>query len=229
MLDSDFVAGVDGCKGGWVWLEVYDSGRTEVELVSVVDVLRDRPQGLQALAIDIPIGLLDRPSACDVAARTLLGSARRSSVFRPPCRAALAGVDYAEMCVINRGITGVSLSKQSCAIAAKIKEVDDVITPAHQTWSFEVHPEICFWHFVGRPMGHKKKSRAGREERLKVLALHLPQIAEHVATRAAGIGADDLLDAAVAALTARRWVRGEAVRVCDPESDQKWLRVEIVY
>ena len=187
-MDGDFVAGVDGCKRGWVWFKLYDSGRTKTELVNLVDVLQRRPDGLRAVAIDIPIGLLDASRACDKAARQRLGWPRRNSVFSPPCRAALAGVDYAEMCNINKSIVGARLTKQSCAIVPKIKEVDDAITPAHQSWVFEVHPEVCFWHFAGeKAMEHKKKSRAGREERLRVLTRYLPGIAEHLASRPNGV------------------------------------------
>ena len=198
--------------------------------MNLVDVLRQRPKPLRALAIDVPIGLLDGPRSCDVAARRLLGSARRSSVFRPPCRAALAGVEYTEMCNINRTITGVSLSKQSCAIVAKIREVDDAITPGHQSWAFEVHPEVCFWHFAGGwPMQNNKKCRAGREERVNVLKPYIPRLSDHLANRPVGVGADDLLDSAVAALTALRWSRCEADRVCAVEADLRGLRTEIIY
>lgn len=229
-MDSDFVAGVDGCKGGWVWFKLYDSGRTEAELVDLVDVLQRRPEGLKSLAIDIPIGLMDGPRACDKAARQLLGWPRRNSVFSPPCRAALAGVGYEDMCRINKSAVGAKLTQQSCAIAPKIKEVDDAITPDHQSWAFEVHPEVCFWHFAGeQAMEQKKKSKAGRAERLNVLIRHLPNIAEHLASLPRGLGTDDLLDAAVAALTARRWARGEAESVCEPEYDARSLRVTIVY
>jgi len=78
-------------------------------------------------------------------------------------------------------------------------------------------------------MEHKKKSKAGREERLNVLIRHLPNIADHLASLPGGVGTDDLLDAAVAGLTARRWSRDDAERVCEPEYDARGLRVEIVY
>ncbi len=121
MCENDFVAGVDGCKTGWICFKVYRSGTTEAELVNLVDVLQSRPKGLRILAIDIPIGLLDGPRACDIAARRLLGPPRRSSVFPPPCRAALATRDYADMCRINQGVTGRKVTLQSYAIAPKIK------------------------------------------------------------------------------------------------------------
>lgn len=230
MWENDFVAGVDGCKTGWMCFKLYGSGNAEPELMSLVDVIQSPPKNLRALAIDIPIGLLDGPRACDVAARKLLGFPRRSSVFPPPCRAALVARDHKDMCRINQGVTGKKVTLQSYSIAPKIREVDDAITLAAQSWVFEVHPEVCFWHFSGsRAMQHKKKSHAGREERIRVLADYLPRIAEHLASRPTGVAVDDLLDAAVAALTARRWLHGEAVRVCEPQQDGRGLRTEIVY
>ncbi len=46
-------------------------------------------------------------------------------------------------------------------------------------------------------MQHRKKREAGRDERIEVLIRHLPNIADHVASRPSGAGIDDLLDAAV--------------------------------
>ena len=82
---------------------------------------------------------------------------------------------------------------------------------------------------ISRSKSSASGSHAGREERIKVLADYLPRIAEHLASRPTGVAVDDLLDAAVAALTARRWVRGEAAQVCQPQHDGKGLRTEIVY
>jgi predicted RNase H-like nuclease len=55
-----FVAGVDGCRGGWVAFKVEVSSRaTSVDLVDLPKLLSSRPDDLVCLAIDIPIGLLD--------------------------------------------------------------------------------------------------------------------------------------------------------------------------
>lgn len=79
---SKFVAGVDGCRAGWVWFRVdLPSLVTSVEVADLPQRLRDRPEGLVALAVDIPIGLLNGTRACDTAARRLLGQPRGSSVF----------------------------------------------------------------------------------------------------------------------------------------------------
>ena len=52
------------------------------------------------VAVDMPIGLLEEPSSggreCDKEARRLLGTPRRSSVFTPPTKPALASATYEE-------------------------------------------------------------------------------------------------------------------------------------
>jgi predicted RNase H-like nuclease len=153
---ESFVAGVDGCKAGWVWFKLYDSGETETALVDLVDIIRRCPNGLRALAIDIPIGLPDKLRACDKAARRLLGHPRGSSIFTPPRRETLSASNHVDACRINEALTGKRISRQAWSIAPKIKEVDDVIMPAYQAWVFEVHPEVCFWHLAGgNPMEYR--------------------------------------------------------------------------
>lgn len=56
-----------------------------------------------------------------------------------------------------------------------------------------------------------------------------PRIDAHLATRPAGVGADDVLDAAAAAWTAHRKWRGAAVQVCDADRDEQGLLVTIYY
>lgn len=90
-----FVAGIDGCPGGCVAFKVNVATRsTVVELVGLLSMLRSQPDGITTIAIDIPIGLLESPRACDRAARKQLGSVRGCGVFAAPCRAALLGKDY---------------------------------------------------------------------------------------------------------------------------------------
>jgi predicted RNase H-like nuclease len=158
-----FVAGVDGCRAGWVWFKVVlPALTTSVEVVDLSNILRNRPSDLAYIGIDIPIGLLDGSRACDKAARELLGQLRGSSVFSAPCRAALAGKSHAEGNEINREKTTRGLSQQAWGIVPKIKQVDDVITLDCQQWAVEVHPEVCFWALNDhRPMKYNKKTKAG--------------------------------------------------------------------
>jgi predicted RNase H-like nuclease len=226
-----FVAGVDGCRGGWVAFKVaVPDLSTTVELIDLPTVLKNKPDDLAILAIDIPIGLLDRPRRCDIEARERLGWPRRASVFPAPCRAALTAKNHAEASAINRQKTGRGLSQQAFHIGSKIKQVDDVITPECQQWAFEVHPEVCFWALnQHRSMVHNKKTKEGAAERIAVLSPVFPDIERHLANRPPQVGSDDLLDAAAAAWTALRRHQSEAVPVCTPERDEKGLSVAIFY
>ena len=52
-----FVAGVDGCRAGWVAFEVeVPSITTSVEVVNLPTWLRERPPDLACVGIDIPYG-----------------------------------------------------------------------------------------------------------------------------------------------------------------------------
>jgi predicted RNase H-like nuclease len=226
-----FVAGIDGCRGGWVAFKVdLTSLDTSVELIDLPSIFSKKPDDLAILAIDIPIGLLDGPRACDKAARKLLGRPRGSSVFPPPCRSALGAQTYEEASSINRQKTTRGMSQQASGIAPKIKQVDDAITSDCQQWVFEVHPEVCFWALnQHRPMAHKKTAQEGIAERIAILRPVFSQIEKHVADRPSRVGADDLLDAAAAAWTGLRLHRGKAECVCSPEYDEKGLAVTIYY
>ena len=226
-----FIAGVDGCRAGWVAFKVeLPSITTSVEVVDLPAWLRERPPDLACVGIDIPIGLQEGSRACDKAARKLLRQPRGSSVFPAPCRAALGAETYEEASLINRQKTRRGLSQQAWGIAPKIKQVDEVIISECQRWAFEVHPEVCFWALnQHRPMAHNKKAQEGIAERIALLRRVFPEIETHLANRSARVGADDLLDAAAAAWTALRWHRNEAECVSTPERDAKDLTVTIWY
>jgi len=226
-----FVAGVDGCHGGWIAFKVdLPAHATSVEVVDLPAWLRERPPDLACLGIDIPIGLLEGPRACDKAARKLLGQPRGRSVFPAPCRPALGAQTYAEASSINRQKTTKGLSRQAWGIAPKIKQVDDAITSDCQRWAFEVHPEVCFWALnQRRPMKHNKKTKEGAAERVVLLRRVFPQVEIHLVSRPRAVGADDLLDAAAAAWSALRLHNAEALPVCVPERDGRDLSVAIWY
>lgn len=226
-----FVAGADGYRGGWVLFRVdVPSLSTSVESVALPSILSQRPIELECLTIDIPIGLLDGPRACDLAARKLLGRPRGSSVFPAPCRAATRMAGYADACEINKQRSGGKLSHQAWGIVPKIKQVDEVITPAHQLWAFEVHPEVCFWAMNNcGPMIWSKKVKEGRRDRLNLLRREFPRIDQHLAIRPPGVAVDDLLDAAAAAWTALRKREGRAQQVSATEFDALGLDAAIWY
>lgn len=226
-----FVAGVDGCRAGWVAFKFeVPSSTTSVEVVDLPAWLREHPPDLVCIGIDIPIGLMDGSRVCDKAARKLLGQPRGTSVFAAPCRAALSAKTHPAASATNLRITGRGLSQQAWGIAPKIKQVDDAITRGRQRWAFEVHPEVCFWALnQHRPMAHNKKGQEGIAERLALLRRVFPEIETHLANRPRAVGVDDLLDAAAAAWTALRLHRNEAECVCPPEHDEKGLAATIYY
>ena len=164
-----WVAGIDGCRSGWIVVLVeYDAGHLCNHHVTLcptfADVLGLDPKP-KVIAIDIPIGLLDKPEPggreCDRQARKLLGR-RASSIFSPPTRSMLEATHYEQ--VRTQG-----LSIQSFNILPKIREVDRLMTLELQKRIHEAHPELAFMSLAGAPMTHNKKTREGREERLRAL------------------------------------------------------------
>ena len=119
------------------------------------------------------------------------------------------------------------MSKQAYEIIAKIREVDELMTPELQTWVFEVHPEVSFHTLNGRQsLKHSKHERNGKDERMQLLLPHYSEIQKQLADLGrASVGEDGLLDAAVAAWTAECVARGEVAR----EYDKRGLRMEIVF
>jgi len=207
------VAGVDGCRAGWA---VALADRSSILDIRVFPAFADVVAlGCDAIAVDMPIGLLDHgPRACDVEARRRLGP-RRSSVFPTPLRPMLATTTYAEASAI------AGLSKQAFHLLPKIREVDAVMTPRRQRTIVEVHPELCFAALLGAPCSAPKRTTEGRAERLAVVDVTIDR-------PPAGAAWDDVLDACALVHTARRLVQGAVERLGDGIRDARGLRCEIV-
>jgi predicted RNase H-like nuclease len=196
------------------------------------EVLALRPRPV-AIAIDMPIGLLERAEpggrACDRAARAALGRGRASSVFSPPARPALANQGYADAMRRN----GAGLSKQAYNILPRIREVDEVMTPTLQRCVFETHPELVFARLAGCPLRHPKRTPAGVRERLACLRpVWGPALPRAAPVRAelgrAAVALDDVLDACALAHAAWCIRRGEARRFpAAPQRDARGLRMEV--
>jgi predicted RNase H-like nuclease len=240
-MAEGWVAGIDGCPRGWALVLRPLAGDVPPVFAVAADfaaVLAD-PRVPAVIAIDMPIGLPDRIGpggrGPERAVRPLLG-ARQSSVFAVPSRSAVMARDYREACGVAMATSEPprKVAKQCFHLFPKIREIDRLMTPALEARVFEAHPELGFWRLNGdRAMAlpKKVKSRAsapGMAERAALLAAHgfardfldqpLP----------AGVGRDDLLDAAVLSLTASRIARGEGL--CfppGPERDGRGLRMAI--
>ena len=214
---GEVVGGIDGCRAGWLVVRarpdplVVTSVTVEPDLTDVLDDLRQ--QRLAALAIDMPIGLgNDGPRACDVEARAALGP-RRSSVFPAPVRAVLGARDHEDALRRSRAASGVGLSLQSWHLMPRIAELDDALASIARRRGdarvHETHPELAFAVLDGAPMGHPKRTAAGRRERLGVLRGRVPPRWLRPAAVPRGAAPDDVLDAVVLAVRAAQWRTGE--------------------
>jgi len=234
-------AGLDGCRSGWV-LVVLDGdgvapagGSAPGAVVAgpltisahrgfTEAVHEAQHRAAAAIGVDMPIGLsLDGRRAADDAARRLLGS-RRSTVFPTPARAVLDAVDYRDALARHRAACGKGLSIQAWNLVAKIAEVDRWVTPAHDGLVFEVHPELAFSRLAGAVLAEPKKTPEGRARRLALigdaLGLDAGDRAALVGARPArGVAADDVLDAAAVALSARALAGGTGTVLGDGGRD----------
>jgi len=219
-----WLAGVDGCPGGWLAAFVRPSGsEARVRIVPhFSDVLAAEEQPA-IVAVDMPIGLPDRTGlggrAAENCVRPLLG-ARQSSVFSVPSRSAIYAGEYREACNVAQATSDPprKVSKQLFNIAPKIREVDEALrgTPGAASRTFEVHPEVAFWRLNGEQALTEPKKVKNRcyepglaLRRGLLIAAGLPaDIVQSAAPK--GSGADDLLDALACAATARRIHQGLA-------------------
>lgn len=243
MSDQDlWLAGADGCPGGWIVTfvrAVGDEARLRI-VPRFADVLAaaEKPA---VVAVDMPIGLPDVTikggRGPEVLVRRLLG-ARQSSVFSIPSRAALYA--HAEpFTTLERWYEGHRLASaaarstsdpprgvsiQAYGIFAKIREIDGLMIarPDLRQRVIESHPEVAFWRLNGeQAMRLPKKVKnivnpPGIAERRALLArLGLPSIfVEALPPRGAAI--DDFLDACALLFIAARHARGEARPFPDP-------------
>jgi predicted RNase H-like nuclease len=216
-MGSPLVLGVDGCSKGWLGIAIGAAvtahfGTTIGDLVQLVEDQIGRPD---VVAIDIPIGLPDATiRAADRLARTMIGP-RRMSVFFTPTRQALQEPDYAAAQIVNRELTGGGFSQQAWALRPKILEVD---AWARSTTSsvLEVHPELSFATMAGAPLLTRKSSYAGFQQRQNLLTANGIVLPPDLGIAGDLGGVDDVLDAAAATWSARRYARGEAGSVPDP-------------
>jgi predicted RNase H-like nuclease len=226
---ENWLAGVDGCRSGWVAAFVRPAG-DEVRLrvaPRLADVLA-APEAPAIVAVDIPIGLPDRIGpegrGPERSIRPLLG-ARQSSVFSVPPRAAIYAADFRAACTVALAASQPPrmVSKQLFMIAPKICEVDALLRgdPPLNDRVYEVHPELAFWRLNGeRALDQPKKVKSRCYEpglalrRDLLIAAGLSSSAVTAVVK--GAGADDVIDALACALIARRIHAGRGQPFPDP-------------
>lgn len=237
-----WVAGVDGCPGGWLAAYVpLDGGEIRLRVESSFAGVVDAPETPAIIAVDMPIGLpnciVGPGRAPEQAVRPLLG-ARQSSVFSMPARLAVETRDYVEACALALAASDPprKISRQGFMLFPKIREIDLLLRerPSDRARVYEVHPEVSFWRMNGdAPLAlpKKVKSRAHdpglalRRRLLEAAGIDAAAIDRPVPR---GAARDDQLDALACLVTARRIARGEATPFPDPpERDEHGLPVAI--
>ncbi|HWJ74968.1 MAG TPA: DUF429 domain-containing protein [Kaistia sp.] len=235
---TGWVAGVDGCRAGWIAVLLPEAGPPQVFVTQrFADILAHETEpGI--IAVDMPIGLPDSVGpggrGPERLVRAKLGE-RQSSVFAIPPRAAVMASDFAAATAASLAASTPprKVSRQAFGLFAKIREIDALMTAPLEARIYESHPELAFWQLNAHaPMTLPKKVRGksnppGLAER-RALLVRLGYDAGLLSTPPRGAGLDDLLDAAVLALIARRIARGEAMSFpAEPERDAKGLRMAI--
>lgn len=231
------VAGVDGCRSGWLyaaWLPGADDILVGIE-VTFAALLKRLPSATQ-WALDMPIGLPEKgPRACDQAARAYLGHPRGTSIFPAPVRASLAATSFEEAQRRHREADdGRSLTLQAFHLLPKIRELDAALrtSPSLRERCVETHPELCFAGLTGDPVIQAKRSAEGRAIRTAAIERCFPgalaSAREQLEGRS-GYARDDLLDAFAALWSAGRVARGEALRfpVRETPRDEEGLAMVI--
>lgn len=217
--------GVDGCSAGWFSVGLNDGEGFEVKVFEKFTELVKYYADACLILVDMPIGVPNdgAPSyrPCDDAARYILDK-RKPSVFMVPSRRFLDKMKretiwkHTQANLWSKNHLDGGISQQSFNIVQKTIQVDDIMTSndvARSATVREIHPEICFWALNCRKeMEHKKDAsgRKGTYERLKVLKhLCIEPNVENVYYAALGkylrkhVDHDDILDALVAAVTAK--------------------------
>lgn len=225
-----WIAGVDGCKAGWI-AALMNDGQPTKPVLRVVPHLADLlagPDTPALIAVDMPIGLPDRTIGSgrgpEQAVRSLLGE-RQSSVFAIPSRMAVHAEDYWEACrlALETSEPPRKVSKQGFFLFPKIREIDAMLRaePQLQGRIYEVHPELAFRTMRGTPLVHPKKIKgminpAGMAERQALLIAAGLSAGSVTARPPRGAAADDALDAFAALIVARHIRAGRGKPFPDP-------------
>ena len=227
-----WVAGVDGCRAGWVAVltRVDDPNAHSIMTAPTLAAIADVPEKPEVIAVDMPIGLPEHTEGSgrlpEQLIRPLLGQ-RQSSVFAIPSRRAVEAEDYGNACAVAAATSEPprKVSRQGFAIFPKIREIDALLRarPDLLPRVYEVHPELAFWALNGRKALDQPKKVKGapyglgmvlRRELLARSGL-LPESLIH-ASPPRGAAEDDLLDALAGLTVALDIARGGGQPFPDP-------------
>jgi predicted RNase H-like nuclease len=210
------VAGVDGCRIGWV-VATMDGVAVSRSFATIADA------NFAVVAVDMPIGLPDTwGRAADRAARAFIRP-RGACIFPAPPRPLLAFDTYADANDACKATYERGLTRQSFNLFPKLREVDAVIDATNQNRFAEASPECSFRALTGSVLA-PKRTREGREARRVALEAEFGPIERRVP----GARTDDVLDAYALLWTAHRHAAGMAICLAGDEIDGRGLVMRIV-
>lgn len=206
--------GVDWAGSCWVVVKTGEETTTTTEpTILNVWVEHGSDEDVRAILVDIPIGLPESGSrACDTEAGDRLG-VRGSSAFEIPRREVVETDEYDDA----RELNDDSLGSQSWWLFPRIREVDIFLREyeAAREKVYESHPEVCFAELTDGGL-QSKTGDDGIDERLAILEADrrlYKSVADLVGQRRDDAEwhhriskgrVDDVLDAAILALTAKQ-------------------------
>jgi predicted RNase H-like nuclease len=218
------VLGVDWYPRGWVAVVLTGPAAAKVLVGDDLSALVERVPRAACVAVDMPIGLPATERPADMLARKFVGP-RRQSVFATPPAEVLDAESYAKANEIAaRLLDGKKISQQAWALRGNINRVGELAERDRRI--VEVHPEVSFRKLVGEDVLFPKTSWNGqalRRQALEGAGIGLPDELDEAGV----VPVADVLDAAAAAWSARRYARGAASSF--PEDAQPGRRQVIWY
>jgi predicted RNase H-like nuclease len=235
---NSWLAGVDGYRDGWLVVLIRPDGRDVQIIETPVRKFADVLAMANIVAIDMPVGLPPLGGReAETLVRPFLGRLSRS-VFPVPSRQAVfceRGPFQSESeryAAHQRACSKAEetsrppkrITMQAFGLFPKMQDVDECLrtTPDAIGRVFEVHPEVAFWRLNGQNALTEPKKRKGRPNppglacRRRLLKnAGLPESSIN-AKAPKGAGPDDLLDALVCAVVARRIFKRCAISFPSP-------------
>lgn len=242
VVDMAKYVGLDWASKGWFGVVLDESGNWETDLFPSIWSLWKNHSDASRILVDMPIGLpTDEKRACDVEAKEKLED-RQRSVFYTPVRKAVYQQNLDEAKQTNEAAANFSIQNQAWSLVSRIREVDEFLDmyPSARDRLQETHPEVCFYALNGRsPLEAGKHTEEGVEHRKALLADEYPvamsiyeeSIERYTTPGYAPMvsGRDDVLDALVAAVTARRSPDECLSLPKSPPTDDRGLPMQIIY
>ena len=173
MSRAKILAGVDGCRGGWVLASCEGApgaARPRIAILKDFEELVRMTVWHYRVAVDMPIGLAsgEKPRFCDVLAKEALPPGARSRVFMAPPRETLLAENPAEFQAMHLAARGRKAGIPVWGLMAKLRQVHEVMNPDLQRRIVEFHPELTWQRLSGRALSSKHKPE-GIMQRLALL------------------------------------------------------------